>query len=945
MSGSNPCCEGRTRRRYLGCVLAVTTLFGAAVLVSITGRGQQHQQQPSGIPLSDAAPIATIVSGSSQPWPKRGLTAIGGYGGEETKSAAEERAARIAREASPGPPPPSLRKASRKAGEGAQDRNTTDRVSVYVYDGVPELDFSGLIRCYRDRHHGVPPWQDEIMDMAQDMGEIWLHRALLSHPWRVLDPWEADLFYIPMYPVLSSKVEKEEWWNTEKNLTQINENRCEGRTHTGRMNKAVRYLALSSPFFNRFGGADHIVVCAWWNCREAIGGWHRMLLRRTVIGINENIYDWHRWGCGRERAVTIPYTASSALTTTGMIGGRPPEERDIPLFFVGTARNRSERMNLDVVRNISGDSVILLGGHEDVWGMNSTVYAEHMTRSRFCFCPPGDTDTSRRIFDALAAGCIPIVNDEGWRRLPYVGAELDYSEFAIVVDKSVFKTRKEVERIALDILARSDVEDKLRTGWSRGMNSLVYGITTGTNFRDMHPFRRNTAYFLQAAYAHAGRGRAKGDIDLWDCPAINLAEVKIDPNADAKIIPRTQAKLPPEPRQRQRWLSESETIVNKERSLLFCAPQNAGSLQLRMLAKRMQALSHWWVADDWSLVFDPADSELELLDVRDGPLMEKIYSDNGSGWIKIAVVRDPVTRVLSAYLDFVRAWRAGLQHVEREQEPPSAPSSPAIEVTRVSGQQEPTGHDQRRWLGQAEGNTAAMQHDQRDRTKIPLGFTITNSEWVLLDIIRERRRRKQHGHGARSENEDVSPKNTHGQGSEDGENAPFSWEGWDGAARRLAGGEGSQDSSDTAGDAGDELLRDDAVHIPTFAEVVDALKDNPWKAPIAFRPAASLCGQRYSPFDSVIPFERLQNTSTEVLKSLPGDIWESFGASGWGPDGKYAFMEFDYGRVASQRALAWAQEEQERDVDPLLRRASDLFEGESCEWAEYYGSMETLEAS
>lgn len=37
-----------------------------------------------------------------------------------------------------------------------------------------------------------------------------------------------------------------------------------------------------------------------------------------------------------------------------------------------------------------------------------------------------------------------------------------------------------------------------------------------------------------------------------------------------------------------------------------------------------------------------------------------------------------------------------------------------------------------------------------------------------------------------------------------------------------------------------------------------------------------------------------QITATEVLKSLPNDIWDSYGASWWGPDGKHAFMEFDY---------------------------------------------------
>ena len=37
-------------------------------------------------------------------------------------------------------------------------------------------------------------------------------------------------------------------------------------------------------------------------------------------------------------------------------------------------------------------------------------------------------------------------------------------------------------------------------------------------------------------------------------------------------------------------------------------------------------------------------------------MMEEIFEDNDSGWIKIGVVRDPVTRILSAYLDLVRNW-------------------------------------------------------------------------------------------------------------------------------------------------------------------------------------------------------------------------------------------------------------------------------------------------
>lgn len=57
----------------------------------------------------------------------------------------------------------------------AEDQYSPGRVAIFVYEGVPELDHVELVQCYRDVH-GVGPWQDERHDMAQDMGEIWMHR-------------------------------------------------------------------------------------------------------------------------------------------------------------------------------------------------------------------------------------------------------------------------------------------------------------------------------------------------------------------------------------------------------------------------------------------------------------------------------------------------------------------------------------------------------------------------------------------------------------------------------------------------------------------------------------------------------------------------------------------------------------------------------------------------
>ena len=215
-----------------------------------------------------------------------------------------------------------------------QNVDDTDRVYVYVYED-PVFDETAVIQCYRDRNSGVAPWQDERAGMAQDTGEIWLHQSLLSHPWRVLDPEDADVFFVPIYPVLNAKVQN-----------QVSE--CHGLTNQQRATRSIMHLVTNSPYFNRFGGADHIVVCAWWNCGgAALDPQHRMLLRRAVVGINEKLDLWSRWGC-LERMVIVPYAPSSGVTTTSIAGGRSAEERTIPFFFVGTARGRPERENLEV---------------------------------------------------------------------------------------------------------------------------------------------------------------------------------------------------------------------------------------------------------------------------------------------------------------------------------------------------------------------------------------------------------------------------------------------------------------------------------------------------------------------------------------------------------------------------------------------------------------------
>ncbi|CAN0189359.1 unnamed protein product [Ascophyllum nodosum] len=759
------------------------------------------------------------------------------------------------------------------------------RVNVYIYDD-PALDFSDLIDCYRERY-GKSPWQDERADTAQDMGEIWLHRAMLDHPWRVLEPDKADVFYVPMYPVLSYKL-----------MLGPDAKKCRGLTHNQRIKNAVAYLHTRSVYFQRFGGGDHVVVCAWWKCGNVFTPWQRMLLRRVVLGINErHIQWWANWGCGG-RLLTIPYTASSIITTPELFGGADSESRDIPFFFVGTARKRPERQNLKVVQELYPTSVINLGDSGFDWVMNATQYANHITRSKFCFCPRGDTLTSRRVFDAVAAGCIPVLVSTQVNSMPFVHDGLDYKEFSIVAPAEGFDTRENVTAVVDAIMSSRSSEDiqALEQGLQKAaMTSMVYGLNEGLDFEDMRPLLGPASRFLSEVWINSphNRGILARDLgnNLWRCERVHLDE--------RHLSPRTFIHLPPPENSRSQWLSESETIINTERSLLFCAPPNAGSLQFRMLAKRMKGVEHWAVSNDPELLFDPAASELSLLDVTNASLMNSIYKDNDGGWIKIGVVRDPVTRLVSSYL--------GYFHLAE-----STRSSP-------DGGRRGLRNEDLKWF---EGVSSLR------------GFRLLRRRGAEEEVMQQE-----------IVTRDVRERSAHRRGSD---------------ARDLL--EKRNTTLRFKKDPRGSLVAKGIVRsiVPTFSDLVEGLEASMASAPTAFRPISTLCGMMMSPFDSVIPFENLQKTSTEVLKSLPGGVWDEYGTSGWGPNSELAFMEFDYGSVLQRdkiddagggdssgsvdNAADGVGEWTQPGKSSLLpsSRARDLFEAGSCDWTRYYTDEDTL---
>lgn len=481
---------------------------------------------------------------------------------------------------------------------------------IYVYEH-PDVDWSYLSDCYQEAHDGLLPEMDEDGEHAQNMGEVWIHRAMLSHPRRVLDPEKANMFYVPLYVATSSDVEP-----------MAGSLLCNGQTHHERMERALDYLEKESVYFNRLGGSDHFMACTWWRCGPAMGNRARVVLSRTVLAINESPpahNDWAQWEC-MNRVVTVPYVASSRLTGRG-VNHHSRVDREIPFYFAGRSRGREERENLSIIQeNIPSSSI---GVTSWDWTDGPNAYAEHITNSKFCLCPRGDTQSSRRMFDAIAAGCIPVMSESqiGEGSVPFSN-QVSYDSFAFVYEDAVFLNKTLLLEKALVINSIPDehlVTKRRHLAFAHKV--LVYSEETVIS-QDLETPVMIKYLTREISKAMLGDG-------IWAC----------DPTPWWERPAQWVSVIPPPTDQAQDWSINTEAIVFRENEIFMCTPPFTGSKPIRLFMKKVQEMSTW---KGKNII-----NGLDIVTLH-GPEMYNIFAR--VGWIKAAMVRDPVTRLLVSYV-------------------------------------------------------------------------------------------------------------------------------------------------------------------------------------------------------------------------------------------------------------------------------------------------------
>jgi hypothetical protein len=325
-----------------------------------------------------------------------------------------------------------------------------DGPSFFMYEG-PSYDPSPeALRYVVEALHD--PF--DANGQVEFFGEALLYWELRRHPLRTRDATRASLFVLPSLPQLDP---------------------------AGTQRAAARLA--QEPTWQRRRGADHIVLCTHWQCAGYLGALFQMVavpgllaaLERNIMWLDPRTPHWFNnrteqapfdFALPRplclDRTIVVPYPPHASLLHHC---GEQPEyvpwtERRINVSFYGTIRQRRGMPDSsDGVRSSLGKLAHGPDGHRGMTDRGLDVrlfrsneddpnrrcgpglarecqplvgtggklkgpsYAQAMRDSRFCLHLRGDTSTSRRLSDAVAAGCIPvIVSDFIGPNMPFVFA-------------------------------------------------------------------------------------------------------------------------------------------------------------------------------------------------------------------------------------------------------------------------------------------------------------------------------------------------------------------------------------------------------------------------------------------------------------------------------------------------------------------------------------------
>lgn len=334
-----------------------------------------------------------------------------------------------------------------------------------VADAVQNPDDAILFYMYSD-----DVFQPDLCDdpAARDlpkggywcMGTEWALQAS-KHPWRVHDPSKAQLFVIP-FDLCASHASRKP---------------CHKKGHIDRVEALVAAIN-QSKWFLRNGGRDHMWVMPHNGLPAALIGkrkwgfgrgrgavflnaprsrlienmtigrylsYHLTLRDEVRVGFSAKQHDWLReeekWGC----TVVLPIVTPKSLWITETF--ERWEARKIFIFFRGNGglgggcfmkvAERARAKAIDLGRqNLSWPGLTVL---TNAHAATPADYRSEIKSAKYCLVFACDDPQTSRYFEAIVAGCIPVLINDAWSvSVAPFAARVNYAAFTITIPEAIW---------------------------------------------------------------------------------------------------------------------------------------------------------------------------------------------------------------------------------------------------------------------------------------------------------------------------------------------------------------------------------------------------------------------------------------------------------------------------------------------------------------------------
>ncbi|KAL5731385.1 hypothetical protein ACHQM5_004118 [Ranunculus cassubicifolius] len=230
---------------------------------------------------------------------------------------------------------------------------------------------------------------------------------------RVLDPDEADLFYVPFFSSLSLVV------------NPVNSN-GENRVYSDEdmQEELVEWLE-EQVYWKRNNGWDHVFICQDPNA-----------LYKVVDRVKNGILLVSDFGRLRSdqaslvKDVILPYS-HRINSFNGEVG---VENRKSLLFFMGNRYRKEGGKIRDMLFQVLENEPDVIIKHGAQSRESRRMATQGMHSSKFCLHPAGDTPSACRLFDAIVSLCIPVIISD-YVELPFEDV-INYKRIAIFVDSN-----------------------------------------------------------------------------------------------------------------------------------------------------------------------------------------------------------------------------------------------------------------------------------------------------------------------------------------------------------------------------------------------------------------------------------------------------------------------------------------------------------------------------